>query len=146
MFPPPAALMWPEAKKEYLGQDRRAMRVVTVLNQPALTLKAMEGTFLFEGRLDGRALTGTWRQEAGQLHGTWSALPVDKTPAERRSPALAVLREYRRLADGSRCYSSDPQAPAGCDLTGRPLCRVWKVPGSVLALDWKAKPVADNSQ
>ena len=49
-----------------------------------LTLKTPEGTFLFEGRLVKRVLTGTWRQEASPLSGTWSAAPVDTTPAERR--------------------------------------------------------------
>jgi hypothetical protein len=114
--------------------------------QLMVTLKAQEGTFIFEGHLGARVLTGTWRREDAQLRGTWSASPVDTTPAERRSPALVVLREYRRLADGGRCYSTEPQPPAGCDRTGQPLCRVWKVPGSVLALDWKAKPVGYHSQ
>ena len=35
-------LVWREAKKEYLGQDRCAIRVVAVLDQPALTLEAMD--------------------------------------------------------------------------------------------------------
>jgi hypothetical protein len=115
-------------------------------NKLTLTLRTPEGTFLFEGCLDNRALTGTWRQEASQLHGTWSAAPLDTTPTERRSPALVVLREYRRLADGGRCYSTEPQPPVGCDPTGRPLCRVWKVPGSVLALDGRATPVVYKSE
>jgi predicted protein tyrosine phosphatase len=109
-----------------------------------LVLKTPEETFTLDGRLEARALTGTWQQEAGQPHGTWSASPPDTTPAERRSPALVELREYRRLADGGRCYSTESQPPAGCDPAGEPLCRVWKVPGAVLALDWKAKPLTDH--
>ncbi len=110
------------------------------------TLKTQEGTFIFEGHLEARILTGTWQQEGAPRHGTWSASPVDTTPAERRSPALVVLWEYRRRADGGRCYSTEPQPPADCDLAGRPLCRVWKVPGSAPAWDWKARPVADRSR
>jgi hypothetical protein len=112
-----------------------------------LTLKSEEDeAFVLEGRLDAGCLAGTWRQEASQVHGTWSATPVDTTPAEWRSPALVVLREYRRLTDGRPCYSTDPQPPAGCDAPGRPLCRVWKVPNPVLTLDWKAKPIAYSGQ
>ena len=37
-------------------------------------------------------------------------------------------------------YSIDAQPPRGCSPEGRPIGRVWKVPGSVLTLDWKAKP------
>jgi len=59
--------------------------------------------------------------------------------AERGSSALAVLREYRRLADNRSEYSTQSRPPPGCEPTGRELCGVWKTPGSVLVLDWKAK-------
>jgi ABC-type transporter Mla MlaB component len=106
-----------------------------------LTLKTRDGTFVLEGQLEKRSLTGTWRQQDATPKGTWSASPVDTIPVERRSPALAVLREYRRLPDGRSDYSAQPQPLAGYEPTGRELCRVWKAPGSVLVLDWKAKPI-----
>lgn len=106
-----------------------------------LTLRDEDGIFILEGRLDNRSLTGSWRKENGTEKGTWSATPVDTTPTERRSPGLTVLGEYRRTADGRLDYFTQPQPPAGYEPTGRQLCRVWKVPGLVLELDWKAKPI-----
>jgi hypothetical protein len=62
------------------------------------------------------------------------------SPSERHSPALVVLQEYRRADNGGLEYSTDAQPPPRCLPDGRPLCRVWRVPGSVLTLDWQAKP------
>jgi hypothetical protein len=66
---------------------------------------------------------------------------ADRSASEWRSPALVPLNEYRRSTDGSSCYSVAPTPPPGCEATGRPLCRVWRVPTTALVLDWKAKPV-----
>lgn len=98
-------------------------------------------TFTLEARVKGRTLEGEWRENNGLAQGTWSASRADRTPPERRSPALAVLREYRRAGNGGYDYSIEVQPPPGCLPEGRPICRVWKVPGSVLTLDWKAQPV-----
>lgn len=77
---------------------------------------------------------------------TEPASPVDARPPERRSPALVVLREYHRPADGQCDYSTEPQPPPGFEPGGRPLCRVWKAPGAALTLDWKvrAEPTSGN--
>jgi hypothetical protein len=111
-----------------------------------LTLKDDDGTFILEGRFDNRSLLGSWQKQGGTEKGTWSASPVDARPPERRSPALAVLREYRRLENGRSHYSTQPQPPPGAKPDGRPLCRVWKTPGTVLTLDWKARaaPTSGN--
>jgi hypothetical protein len=53
--------------------------------------------------------------------------------------ALAVLKEYRHRVGGLHEYSIGP-APGDCEEEGKPLCRVWRVPGQVLTCDWKAKP------
>lgn len=106
-----------------------------------LTLKNENGTFILQGDLDNANLTGSWRKEDDSLQGTWSAVPVDTTPAEWQSPALVSLREYRRLADGGSDYSVQSEPPAGCEPVGRELCRVWKAPSTMLAVDWKAKPI-----
>ena len=73
-----------------------------------LTLKNENGTFILQGDLDNANLTGSRRKEDDSLQGTWSAVPVDTTPAEWQSPALVSLREYRRLVDGG---SDDPCNP-----------------------------------
>lgn len=68
-----------------------------------------------------------------------SGTEPDSAP-ERRSPALRVLREFRRVEDQARWYSIASAPPADWLAEGRPLCRVWEVPSKVLALDWKAQP------
>jgi hypothetical protein len=91
-----------------------------------LTLKTDEGTYILDGELSQRTLAGTWRQKDGTSKGTWSAAAVDTTPAERRSPALTVLKEYRRISDDSSYYSTEVQAPPGHQPGDRALCKVWK--------------------
>ncbi len=59
-------------------------------------------------------------------------------------PALELLREYRRPADDDRVYDTNPPKIPGFVAVGRPLCRVWRVPGAMLTLDWKARPVMTN--
>jgi hypothetical protein len=111
-----------------------------------LTLKDEDGAFILVGRFDNRSLLGSWRKEGGTEKGTWSASPVDARPPERRSPALVTLREYRRSENGRSNYSTLPQPPPDSKPDGRPLCRVWKAPGTVLTLDWKARaaPTSGN--
>jgi len=111
-----------------------------------LTLKDKDESFIMEGRFENRSLIGSWRKEDGSEKGTWSALPVAATPPEWRSPALVVLRKYRRSAEGLSDYSTQSQPPPGSEPGGRPLCRVWKAPGTVLTLDWKAHVVATSSR
>jgi hypothetical protein len=108
----------------------------------ALSVTNEQKAFSLEARVTGRTLEGTWRENGTPTQGTWSASLADGTPSEWRSTALAVLREYRRAGDDGYDYSIDAQPPRGCSPEGRPICRVWKVPGSVLTFDWKAKPNA----
>jgi hypothetical protein len=107
----------------------------------ALTVTNEQKAFSLEAPVTGRTLEGTWRENGTPTQGTWSASLADETPSEWRSPALAVLREYRRSGNGGYDYSIEAQPPPGCLPEGRPLCRVWKAPGTVLTLDWKAQPV-----
>ena len=110
-----------------------------------LTLRNKDGAFILAGRFEHHSLFGSWRKEDGTEQGTWTASPVDARPPERRSPALVTLREYRRPADGRSEYST--QLPPRLDSKpgGQPLCRVWKAPGTVLTLDWKARAVPTSS-
>jgi hypothetical protein len=103
-----------------------------------LTLTNDQKPFMLEARVAGRTLEGQWRENGASTKGTWSASLPDTTPPERRSPALVVLREYRRSGGSGYTYSVDAETPPGCLPNGRPICRVWKVPGSVLTLDWQA--------
>lgn len=111
-------------------------------NLLTLTLTNAQLIFTLKALVKGRTLEGEWREDSELAHGTWSGALADQTPPERRSPALAVLREYRKLAGSGYDYSIDAQPPPGCLAEGRPICRVWKVPGSALTLDWRAKPNA----
>jgi hypothetical protein len=111
-------------------------------NRLTFTLTNAQLTFTLKALVTGRTLQGEWREDSDLAHGTWSGALADQTLPERRSPALAVLREYRKLTGSGYDYSVDAQPPSGCSAEGRPICRVWKVPGSVLTLDWKAKPNA----
>lgn len=97
-----------------------------------LTLRHEEETYIFDGRLERHSLAGTWRKKKAADKGKWSA---------KRSFMVAILIEYRRARDRGSYYSTAPQPPPGCEPNGQPLCRVWRVPGTVLTLDWKAKPV-----
>src|SRR5258708_6860240 len=105
-----------------------------------LTLKKDDDTYVLEGQLDHGALSGSWRKQHANDHGTWSATPLDRVSPERHSPALVALNEYHRLSGGGFVYSTSTNAPAGCAPEPRPLCRVWRNPSSTLLLDWKAKP------
>jgi len=71
---------------------------------------------------------------------TRSVAPVPEGPPERHSPALIVLKVYRRRRGGAPSYSTSPTPPSDCEGEGKPLCRVWQVPGKVLTMDWKANP------
>lgn len=108
----------------------------------ALTLKTQDGTYVLAGVLEKQSLTGTWRQEDGAAKGTWSARPANYKLDERSSPALAILREYRRRADKAPAYSVQSEPPPGCEPAGRELCRVWKAPAAALLFDPKAKPIS----
>lgn len=64
--------------------------------------------------------------------------------AERRSTALVTLRQFRQTAGGGFEYSTQAQAPEGYETDGKPICRVWKVPGQIYVADWQTTPVIVN--
>ena len=70
------------------------------------------------------------------------ALPVDGGGSKDRVLGIVTLYEYRNTEDGSRLYSTKPDA--GNNMVQRvvkPICRVWRNPMSSLILDYKAEPV-----
>ena len=108
--------------------------------QLTLNLTNEQKTFTLHAQATGRTLNGEWQENGTSTKGTWSATLPDSTPPERRSPALVVLREFRKSDQSGYDYSIDADPPPRCLPNGRPICRVWKVPGAVLTLDWQAKP------
>ena len=73
------------------------------------------------------------------------ALPATATEAEKQSPAVVPLWEYRDARDGKLWYSTDANAPATATRAAKPACRVWRNPSIVLALDTETKATALNS-
>jgi len=80
------------------------------------------------------------KEQTGNSAPVFYALPVAAGPDEKPSPAIVPLYEYQ-AASGKRSYSTDANAPAGTR-PPQPLCRVWRNPSSVLALDYEAKAAA----
>jgi hypothetical protein len=71
----------------------------------------------------------------GGEHPVFFALPASDT-----EPATTALYEYRDTQNG-RLYSTNPDlADETWQRSAEPLCRVWKNPMAVLALDPNAKP------
>ena len=94
--------------------------------------------FYFQGDLDNANLTGSWRKEDDSLQGTWSAAPVDTTPAEWQSPALVSLREYRRLRTAAATTPCNPNRRRVVSKSGESFVASGKRP--VQCWRWIGKP------
>ncbi|BDI32055.1 hypothetical protein CCAX7_41060 [Capsulimonas corticalis] len=70
-------------------------------------------------------------------------LPAAPAESEKSSPGVAPLYEFRDDATARRWYSTDAQAP-GARRSSEPICRVWRNPSSILALDYAVKPVLEK--
>jgi hypothetical protein len=74
------------------------------------------------------------------------ALPAEASAAagtvasEWSSPALAGLRPFRPNRGGEVFYAAATEPPAGCEVAGPALCRVWRAPNPHAPLDWRAEP------
>jgi hypothetical protein len=94
---------------------------------------------------DGR-LQGEYVKADGQEAGTWSGEFICPPAQEEVSPSVVFLYEYRRVNSGIRFYSVDPNLEtAVIKRTPEPICRVWRNPSGVVALDFEARP-ADQSR
>ncbi len=72
----------------------------------------------------------------------FTALPTTATEDAKTSPSVVPLYEYTRGA--KRWYSTDAdERGEGAIRAALPLCRVWRNPSSVLALDFETKAVAE---
>ncbi len=69
------------------------------------------------------------------------ALSVTPASGEKTPPDVASLYEYTDAATGRIWYAvSNQDLPASAVRAAQPLCRVWRNPSSVLAIDGGAKP------
>jgi hypothetical protein len=79
-------------------------------------------------------LTGEWKQTGGGEFGTWTAKLVEPPAGADDISAVVPLYEYEQ-PDGTRVYSTDPALSENHKRAAKPLCRVWRNPLDVLALD-----------
>jgi hypothetical protein len=96
------------------------------------------------GRLQGGNLIGEYSKHDGTDTGNWSGIRTELNQKEEEavSSSVVFLYEYRKVGSEEIFYSVDPGlASSLITRTAHPICRVWFNPSSVLALDYKAKPV-----
>jgi hypothetical protein len=107
-----------------------------------LTLALHILDYSLTGSLGGGRLMGAFKKDDGTESGSWGGVRVGMPPDEPISSSVVILFEYRKADGEERCYSVDSTL-SGTSLsrTAQPICRVWRNPSSVLALDQRAKPV-----
>lgn len=90
---------------------------------------------------DGLTLKTATPAQPSATRPLFYALPATAAVGETISPAVVPLYEYRDGRSGKRWYSVDAttQAPNVTRST-LPICRVWRNPSTILALDYEAKP------
>jgi hypothetical protein len=76
----------------------------------------------------------------GTARAAFYALPVAAVPTEKASPSVVSLYEYKDIS-GKHWYSTESDAKFDkATRSQQPICRVWRNPSSILALDFGAKP------
>ena len=137
-----------------LGDKRLA------LPSPVYAVRRADGTMAYQMREQIEA-AGTWpnvqsvafyavaaaRSHAdliplydGAAAPAFYALPATSAAREKASPSVVPLYEYKD-SSGNHWYSTQSDAPFGkTTRSPQPICRVWRNPSSVLALDYGAKP------
>jgi hypothetical protein len=69
------------------------------------------------------------------------ALPAVPADGEKPSPDVVPLYEYHDAPSGQRWYATDGSGlPPGAIRSPQPLCRVWRNPSTVMALDTQGAP------
>ena len=66
------------------------------------------------------------------------ALPPTPAASEKPSPAVVPLYQYRDPHTNALSYLTDPASPSLVRQGNAPICRVWRNPSTVLALDTSA--------
>jgi len=82
------------------------------------------------------------QKPAGQLNGgAKGPVGAEFITQQEKSPAVLPLYEYQNRRNGVRAYSTDAGLnEAGTSRVGKPLCRVWRNPQSLLLVDRHARP------
>jgi hypothetical protein len=92
----------------------------------------------------GTILTTSFIKKSRLLFFALPSDTINKDQGSLRDPMKiqAFLYEYRNEQTGELFYSTDPVLPVNNLIrAGKPLCRVWKNPSRVMALDFTAVPV-----
>lgn len=107
-----------------------------------LTLSFRIFDYSMTEQLRGGNLIGEYRKDDGTEIGNWTGICPEMNQEEAVSSSIVFLYEYRKVGNEEIFYSVDP-GPASSLITrtAQPVCRIWLNPSSVLALDYKAKPV-----
>lgn len=106
-----------------------------------LTLQIMD--YALTATLNNGTLKGEFRKDDGTEKGVWSGERTETLQKEKKaSPSVAFLYEYPKTDNSKWFYSVDSTLATGAIArTAQPICKVWLNPSSVLALDYKVKPV-----
>ncbi|MFZ1705852.1 MAG: hypothetical protein WAT79_16015 [Saprospiraceae bacterium] len=98
--------------------------------------------FSLTGKLNDGILIGEYRKDDGTEMGVWSGTRQKIDQDDAISSSVVFLYEYRKVGGEEHFYSIDPNFTSkSYTRIEKPICRVWKNPLSVLALDYKAKPI-----
>jgi hypothetical protein len=107
-----------------------------------LTLSFRIFDYSLTGQLQGGKLIGEYRKDDGTELGNWTGISPELNKEEPVPSSIVFLYEYRKVGNEEIFYSIDPGlASSLITRTAQPVCRVWRNPSSVIALDYKAKPV-----
>lgn len=98
--------------------------------------------YLLVCRLEEGSIVGTYQKEEGSESGYWSGVRTGLPEEDPVSSDLVYLFEYQKKGSNERFYSVDPDLSDEIwSRNPEPLCRVWRNPSSILALDYTARPV-----
>ncbi|MBI2927839.1 MAG: hypothetical protein HYY24_19275 [Verrucomicrobia bacterium] len=115
---------------------------------PKLELEVSDGVnrYLVHATVGDGKFSGSYEQIGAEENetGTLDATRTNIVPLDAATPALVLLYEYRSKTDSTWLYSTNAAlANPSLESTPEPVCRVWRNPMSVLALDWQARPVKE---
>ena len=107
-----------------------------------LTISSRIDNFSLTGKLHDGILIGEYMKDDGTEMGVWSGIHQKNDQEDAVSSSVVFLYEYRKIDGKELFYSIDPNLTSkSFTRIEKPICRVWKNPLSVLALDYKAKPI-----
>jgi hypothetical protein len=92
-----------------------------------LRVEYINDAYLINGTWHNGKMKGRWQRADDSESGPWEATrPAPKLPPNKN---IVDLYEWRRPADDSRRYATEPEPLSGeWQRAARPLCRVWSAP------------------